>query len=279
LGYDENGMMSPWEKLLESPHSRGHFVQLYRAGESSLTENVSRYLWEGLRQGDGALIIADKDHFRAFSSRVEQLGIDIAKAIREQQVVFLDAQETLAKFMVRTEPDWNRFERTIRLAAKEVQPKTDEAGLRAYGEMVGILWRARQFSAAIRLEQFWNKLLEESSFSLYCAYAIDILGEEFQVGALDGIFCTHTHLIPATFDGNLQKALNDAMSEVLGDQGENLKLLIRANYRPSWAAMSSTDATVLWLRTNLPSQADAVIRRANQLFRGLSADRPDACER
>lgn len=35
--------MSPWEKLLERPHSRGHVVQLYeQADELSLAANVSR---------------------------------------------------------------------------------------------------------------------------------------------------------------------------------------------------------------------------------------------
>jgi hypothetical protein len=43
--------MSPWEKLLERPHSRGHLVQLYQAGEAALAKNVAHYLWEGLRRG------------------------------------------------------------------------------------------------------------------------------------------------------------------------------------------------------------------------------------
>jgi MEDS: MEthanogen/methylotroph, DcmR Sensory domain len=265
-------LMSPWEKLLERPHSRGHFVQLYNPGESALAKNVGQYLWEGLRQGDGLLVIAETEHFRAFCSRIEQLGINTTPAIREQQMVFLDAQETLAKFMVGPEPVWSRFEETIRSAAKSIQPKNEEAGSRAYGEMVGILWRARQFSAAVRLEQFWNKLLEDSSFSLYCSYAIDIFGDEFQVSALDGILCTHTHLIPAALNSNLQEALNQAMHEILGDQAENLKLLIRANYRPSWAAMSTAETTALWLRKNLPAQADAVLGRAKQLFRELAGE-------
>jgi hypothetical protein len=62
--------------------------------------------------------------------------------------------------------------------------------------MVGLLWSARQFSAAIRLEQFWNKLLARSSFHLYCAYSIDVSEKQFQTHALDGVLSTHTHLIP-----------------------------------------------------------------------------------
>ena len=50
--------------------------------------------------------------------------------------------------------------------------------------MVGLLWKARQFAAAIRLEQLWNKLLEQSAFSFYCAYAIDVFGKDFEVANL-----------------------------------------------------------------------------------------------
>jgi hypothetical protein len=43
----EEAAMTPWEKLLEQPHSRGHFVELYEADEGALTTNVGFYLWEG----------------------------------------------------------------------------------------------------------------------------------------------------------------------------------------------------------------------------------------
>jgi hypothetical protein len=189
--------MSPWEKLLEQPHSRGHFVQLYKAGEASLAKNVGSYLWQGLKQGDGVLVIATPEHQALFSEHLDRLGADLAALLGSQQLVFWDAQHTLSQFMASGGPDWQRFESMIRAAMRQVCPGKNAAGLRAYGEMVGLLWKARQFAAAIRLEQLWNRLLEQSSFSLYCAYAIDVFGKEFEVSNLEGILCTHTHLFPA----------------------------------------------------------------------------------
>ena len=87
-------------------------------------------------------------------------------------------------------------------------------GCRAYGEMVGILWKARQFAAAIRLEQLWSKLLEQASFSLYCAYQIDVFGRDQDLFNLDDVLCTHTHLVPSQANGALEAALNRAMEEV-----------------------------------------------------------------
>jgi len=171
--------------------------------------------------------------------------------------------------MVAGQPAWLRFERTIRSAMRQVCPSRDSEELRAYGEMVGVLWKARQFAAAIRLEQLWNRLLEQSSFSLYCAYSIDVFGKEFEVANLDGVLSTHTHLVPAQPNGTLETALNRSMDEVLGPKADALRILIKANYRPAWAVMPTAEAIVLWLRANLPAQADQIIARARHHYQLL----------
>jgi hypothetical protein len=51
--------MSPWERLLEKPQPRGHFLQLYQRSEDrSLVRNVSLYVSEGLKRREGVLVIA-----------------------------------------------------------------------------------------------------------------------------------------------------------------------------------------------------------------------------
>jgi hypothetical protein len=261
--------MSPWQKLLEQPHPRGHFVQLYEADEAALTENVGRYLWEGLRRGEGVLVIATPEHEELFSRRLDCLGVNLAELRESRQLVFCDAHQTLAQIMGAGQPEWFNFERVVRPAMRLVRPAINCEGLRAYGEMVGILWKARQFAAAIRLEQLWNKLLEQSSFSLYCAYAIDVFGKEFAVANLENVLCTHTHLVPAQPDGTLEAALNRSMDEILGSRADGLRVLIKANYRPAWAVMPTAEAIILWLRHNLPEQADHIIARARHHYDSL----------
>ncbi len=259
--------MSPWERLLERPHARGHLVQLYQQGdEMSLVKNVSLYLSEGLKRGEGVLVIATAEHGEGFARELGRLGVDTASAIRENRLVYVDAQETLSRFMVAGQPHWGRFEVAAGSAMRAVRPQEDHPGLRAYGEMVGILWNQRQFAAAIRLEQFWNKLLAKSSFSLYCAYSIDVFDKEFHVAALDGVLCTHTHLLPCEPDGNLEAAVNLAMDEILGPKADGLRVLIKASYRPSWAVMPKGESAILCLRRNLPDQAEQVIARARDHY-------------
>ena len=244
-------------------------MQLYEADETSLTGNVARYLWEGLSRGEGALVIVTPEHEQLFTHCLLDLGADVESLIAARQLLFRIAQDTLAKFMVNGQPEWAHFERAIRAAMRQVGPAPAATGLRAYGEMVGVLWKVRQFSAAIRLEQLWNRLLEQSSFSLYCAYAIDIFGKEFEVGHLDGVLCAHSHLVPAQPDGRLETALNRAMEAILGDKARALDVLIKANYRPSWAVMPNAENTVLWLRKNLPQHADAIVSLARQRFQSV----------
>ena len=271
-------MSSPWDRLLERPQSGGHFVQLYEADETALTQNVGHYLWEGIRHGDGVLVIATSEHRDLFSEHLARLGADVSALVEHRQLVLLDAQDTLLQFMVDGQPDWERFEKVIRGAMRDVHPAEGADGLRAYGEMVGILWKVRQFAAAIRLEQLWNKLLEQSAFSLYCAYAIDVFGKEFEVAHLDGVLCTHTHLVPAQQNGTLELALNRSLDEVLGSKADALRVLIKANYRPAWAVMPAAERMILWLRKNLPDQADKIVERARHHYQQLAQPAPLAGE-
>ena len=137
--------------------------------------------------------------------------------------------------------------------------------------MVGLLWKARQYAAAVRLEQFWNRLLEQSTFSLYCAYPVDIFGKDFDLSTLDSLLGSHTHLLPSQADSTLETALNRAMEEVLGPEAELLRSQIRANFRPSWAIMPAAETVVLWLRTNMPELADRIMKLAREHHRAMAA--------
>jgi hypothetical protein len=257
--------MSPWEKLLERPHSRGHVVQLYEpVDEVSLTANVSRYVWEGLKRGDGALVVTTPIHRELFCEQLARLGADPQSAIRSGQLGFLDAWETLSRCLVGPQPDWEPFESVIGAAIGRRWPRKAGARVRVYGEMVGLLWKAGQFAAANRLEQLWNRLLAQSSFSLYCAYEIDIFGKDFYANSVNAILCAHTHVIPAQPDRNLEEALYRAMDEILGAGAEDLKARVGSRRHRSWALMPNAETIVLGLREYLPSQAEDILVRARR---------------
>jgi MEDS: MEthanogen/methylotroph, DcmR Sensory domain len=255
--------MAQRAELLDQPEPEEHFVQLYGKDDRLLTRNVSRYLGEGLRRGDGLLVIATAEHR---GSMVRQLTGErtYTRAVLEGRLVFLDAEATLDRFMVDGEPDQGRFERIIGEALAGVRTRAVHSGIRAYGEMVGVLWKASQFSAAVRLEELWNQLLDASDVSLFCAYPIDVFSPEFHSESVDALLCAHTHVVPA--DSALEGALNRAMDEVLGERVDDLRRLIQANHRPAWAVIPKPEAIILWLRNNLPGSAERILNRAREYY-------------
>jgi hypothetical protein len=255
--------MSSSVELLDGLEPEEHVVQLYGDDDRLLTRNVGRFLGEGLKRGDGLLVIATPEHRTTLSGQLRAEG-GYPKAVLEGRLVFLDAASTLARFMVEGSPDSDLFERVVGDALRGVQQRAVHSGVRAYGEMVGILWKAGDYAAAIHLEELWNGLLKASDVSLFCAYPIDVFSPEFQVGKVDSLLCAHTHLLPV--DTALEGALNRAMDEVLGARVEGLRQLVQANYRPSWAALPKAEALVLWLRNNLPGSAEQIIQLARRYY-------------
>jgi hypothetical protein len=255
--------MSSCAELLDRLEPEEHVVQLYGADDRPLTQNVGRYLGEGLKRGDGLIVIATAEHRGSFV-RFLKHEPGYSRAVLEGRLIFLDAEVTLHRFMVSDSPDPDLFDSVVGDALRGVQARSGHTGVRAYGEMVGLLWSQGRYDAASRLEELWNRLLQANEVSLFCAYPIDIFSPEFQVRNVDALLCAHTHLLPA--EGALEQALNRAMDEVLGARVDGLRRLIQANYRPSWAQIPRAEALVLWLRNNLPGSANQIIERARQYY-------------
>jgi hypothetical protein len=254
------------DEILEARDTHAHVVQLYGSDERTLAHHVSLYLVDGLKRLEGLLVIATEEHTEKFIQEMARLGADPEAAVGEGQLVFLDAEATLARFMTAGQPDWHLFESAIKTAIGDLQARPRLGGLRAYGEMVGVLWNAGKYAAAIRLEQFWNQLLGSHSFNLYCAYPIDVFSSEFQIAALDALLCAHTHVVPAGVTGDLETAINRSMDDLLGRRAEGLRQLMHSNFRPAWAVIPRAEANILWLRNNLPDEAESILNRARHYY-------------
>ena len=246
--------------------SPAHAVHFYDGDVRRLAPGVCRYLAEGMRRGEGAIVIARDSHRLAFARQLATDGIDTQSAVQQARLVLLDADATLASFMLRGMPDWEHFKAAIEPALEEVKAGSANGRVRAYGEMVDLLWSSGYSAAATLLEQFWNRLLAARGFSLYCAYQIDVFGKEFQGSVLDSVLCEHTHVLAA--DGHLEHALGRALQDVLGSRAEGIQGLMKDNFRPAWAAIPCGEAKVLWIRNNLPAHADEILARARGYYLG-----------
>jgi hypothetical protein len=70
--------------------------------------------------------------------------------------------------MVNDWPDENLFNQLV--TELIVRAKGGGRKVRAFGEVVAILWANGQVGATIRLEHLWNGFCENEAFCLFCAY-------------------------------------------------------------------------------------------------------------
>jgi hypothetical protein len=144
-----------------------HFVQFYD-GEGAFLDTLTGFVSGGLRSGEGVIIIATPEHRAALERRMSSEGIDTAGARARDQYIVLDANETLSCFMVKGWPDDERFELTV----TNLIARAGKGGrrVRAFGEMVALLWAQGHAGATVRLEHLWQRICEQKGFSLFCAY-------------------------------------------------------------------------------------------------------------
>jgi hypothetical protein len=145
----------------------GHVVQFY-GHEEELADRVAGYLLGALRHGGVAVVIATAAHRRAFETRLTRAGVDVAAAARAGTYLTLDAADAVRALTAGGQLDRGAFDRVIgRLIADAGQ---GERPVRAYGEMVALLWDAGLVNDAVQLEEMWSSLGLTRSFSLFCSY-------------------------------------------------------------------------------------------------------------
>lgn len=177
-----------------SAEAHRHAVKFYE-NDASLFSTVGEFLSTGLVDGHPAIVIATPAHLSGIVANLEARLIDVAQASRRGRLIVRNAEQTLDAFMVGETPDAARFDRVVGdLVGSTIQATAGEAVIRAYGEMVDVLWRAERHDAAIRLEILWNKLAAKHHFTLLCGYAVGSFYKETDL--LERVCEQHTHVMP-----------------------------------------------------------------------------------
>lgn len=165
-----------------------HVVQFY-GHDQELAETVADYLLEAL-EGDGvAIVIATPEHRREIETRL--VGVDLAAARAAGTYLALDARQTLRRFMTADGLDVAAFDRVI--GGLIGQAGAGGRPVRAYGEMVAVLWDDGLVNAAAQLEAMWNELGRSRSFSLFCGYRADSVTGD--VGAFAEVCRLHQEVL------------------------------------------------------------------------------------
>lgn len=170
-----------------------HVVQIY-GDDRVFLDGLEGFVGNGLRNGEAAIVIATAMHLHGLEKRMRANNIDVDRARAENRYIPRLAEDVLSTFMVKDWPDEGRFiaamEELINLARGEQGRK-----VRAFGEMVAILWSRGNHAATIHLELLWTKVCAAEKFPLFCAYPRDTFSRNATESIVE-ICRIHTRVAP-----------------------------------------------------------------------------------
>jgi hypothetical protein len=172
-----------------------HLVEIYD-GDAAFLDSLEGFVIGGLRGGDGVIVIATEPHLQALNARLESHIVDLASARLQGQYITADAQETLSKFMDKGSPDEELFRRVV--AGLLGRARGGGRRVRAFGEMVSVLWAQGHNDATIRLEHLWHHFCQAQAFSLFCAYPRSGFTQD-AAASVKEICAAHSKVIGATW--------------------------------------------------------------------------------
>jgi DcmR-like sensory protein len=259
----------PWQQLLEEPGTDRHVVQFYEE-PSFLQEAVGIWVDRSLARGGGAILVATSHHADLVRSYLTQAGRDPPALEAAGRLVVVDADGLMARFLRAGEPDGERFhaligELIVRVRAAAPYPQATR--IRAWGEMVNLLWQRGQLPAAQRLEHLWNEAIDQHAIHLLCSYQVANLKPETHNGLWKDLSAGHSQLIPQRDEARLNVAVLKALAEAFGPgEAQTLWSLFTAR-QAGGIGMPSGQAVLVGLHDMLPQLGARVLLRTRHYYK------------
>ena len=178
----------------DESHSHYHAVQFYE-DDNSLAQTVASFLTDGINIGQPGLVIATPAHTSSILRSLKQLGVDTHELRRTGELQLFDARKMLSAFMVNGIPDPLLFRSNAGDLIDRMCANRRPCPIRAYGEMVDLLWQEGNEDGAIRLEILWNQLASNYEFALLCGYAVGHFYKETRDSRIEEVRGQHTHTV------------------------------------------------------------------------------------
>src|SRR5262249_10856202 len=93
-----------WDRVVANAVPRDHIVQLYQ-DQDFLNRAVCRFVRTGLANGEGVILVPTLTHWNAFRQRLDAEGVDVDAARDRGQLMVVDADACLPRFMRDAMPD------------------------------------------------------------------------------------------------------------------------------------------------------------------------------
>jgi hypothetical protein len=147
---------------------------------------------DGFIRKEAVIVIATPMHIANLNKRLKSQDFDLDLLIANDQYIPVDAGESIDKFMVNDWPDEKLFSDFVASLLKRARIKNRK--VRAFGEMVAVLWAQGHNGATVRLETLWHRLQQKNKFCIYCAYPKSGFTQDANA-SIEKICKTHSKLI------------------------------------------------------------------------------------
>ncbi|GAB3075118.1 hypothetical protein GCM10027053_46000 [Intrasporangium mesophilum] len=171
---------------------RGHAVSFY-ALDTEGVDSVAHYVAQGWTVGECVIVVATRAHRAAIEARLRDLGHDPAAQLAQKLYLPYDAETTLRSLLSDGSFDVERFHVVVGAMLQEAA--ATGAAIRAFGEMVALMWQLGAVDDAIELEMQWNRLMHDHDFSLLCAYPTGVFDHATLVD-VRRVCELHTDVVP-----------------------------------------------------------------------------------
>lgn len=166
-----------------------HIVEMFETAES-MTDRVSAFVLDGLRQREGVLLVMKLPHWNLLSSRLTAANVTLSDAVASGCLTVLDAARTLTRMMWHGVPSRGLFDEVVGKTVRQLN--SSGAPLRVYSDMVDVLAADGFFHAADVLEKLWSELAARESLTVLCGYSASTFFNPDTSNALGSICRSHT---------------------------------------------------------------------------------------
>lgn len=171
----------------------GHGVQFYR-DDAERIRVLTDFVTDGLKAGQPVVAVVGSPRLVPLRQVLTDRGFTVKNLEDNGQLILLEARLTLTALMNGHGVDPSRFRGIVGAVMERAGGR--RRVVRAYGEMVDLLWKDGQAPAALRLEQLWNALARDYHFALLCGYSAgNFIGAE-PSGGFEAVCGQHRVVVP-----------------------------------------------------------------------------------
>jgi hypothetical protein len=250
----------------EAPHC-DHLVQVY-SQSVDLADAAATFLASGFESEEPAVVIATAAHWPLIAERLARRGWQTDTLETNELLRICDAELTLEAIMDRGGPSASTFREVVGGLLHDAAKRHPRRRVRAFGEMVDVLVRRGEQTAADIVERYWNELARQSNFTLLCGYKLDLFDPEAQQALLPQIHKSHARVLPLHDEKMFSASVERALIDILGESDAK-KVQARVSAESTDAPASQL--TLMWLTAHMPHAATRVLNLARNHYSGTSA--------